>query len=161
MHANGEMTSESYRRQSRIINERMEAIEARINALHGRTALAEFGGQVQPTWADMPADDKRSIIRSLMECIEVGPVVKFGSNKFDPDRLNFVWRKPIDIENVHIAFTSLRARVKEGMQRNLRDPDYVSHLEDSWGDFWLEDQPPSPYDGIDPETDLGLIIKDA
>jgi hypothetical protein len=107
----------------------------------------------------MSAEDKRSIILSILESIEVGPVVKFGSNRFDPDRLNFVWRKRVDIESVNVAFMMLRTRMAEGRRRYDRlrgqDPDWIPP---GGFDGFLEDLPPSPYDGIDPESDLGLTI---
>ena len=40
----------------------------------------------------MSADDKRSIIQSLLARIEVAKPTKPGSHNFDPGRINIEWR---------------------------------------------------------------------
>jgi len=133
MFADGEMSRESYVKQTRIIRQRIEARELRIQVLHGGTALSHFGGEVRAGWDEMSADDKRSIILSILEYIEVGPVVKFGSNKFDADRLTFKFRNVIDIENVNVAITSLRVRMTHSkMKWETKHPAENVAFEESW-----------------------------
>ena len=120
MLANDKMTRESYVKQQRIIRLRIDTAESRLSALHGRTALSDHAGEVQATWEQMSADDKRSILLSVLECIEVRPAAKFGSNKFDPDRLAFKFRSSVDIENVHVALTAMRAQFKSIQLRQER-----------------------------------------
>ena len=150
----------TYLKQSQRLRKRIEDRESTLATIRGGTALSHIGGEVRALWPEMSAEDKRSIILSILECIEVGPVVKFGSNRFDPDRLTFVWRKRVDIESVNVAFMMLRARMAEGRRRydRQRGPDCIPP---GGFDGFLEDLPPSPYDGIDPETDLGLTIPGA
>ena len=89
----------------------MDACQSRLDMLYGHTKLSQFSGKVQDAWDDMSGDEKRSIILSILKYIDVGPVVKFGSNKFDPDRLTFVWRKALEVENAHVAIVGLQARM--------------------------------------------------
>ena len=165
MYANDEMSRESYIKQAKIIRDHLGTYESRLSTFQGRTALSHYAGEVQSSWKDMPADDQRSILLSVLEYIEVRPVVRFGSNKFDPNRLRFKFRKSVDIENVHVALTVQRAQYKYVQEHQERSRKRILAEGGVPGlvgfDGFLEDLPPSPYDGIDPESDLGLTIPDA
>jgi hypothetical protein len=163
MFANDEMSRESYVRQSKIIREHIETHESRLSTLRGRTTLSHYAGEVQSSWERMSADDKRSVLLSVLECIEVRPVVKFGSNKFDPDRLNFKFRKSVDIENVHVALTAMRAQLKvmqlqDERRRRKRGITLEEELEGTGGGFdgFLGEMTPSRARHFFPDIENGF-----
>ena len=77
----------------------IEARTTKLHTLRGQSALSRLGGDVRSQWHEMAADDKRAILLSLVEYIEVKPSARQGRNKFDMKRLKFVFRyegmKPI------------------------------------------------------------------
>jgi len=76
-------------------------IEARIEA--GKRALARLtrteaitpyvgqAGALRDAWADLPLTRQRAIVASVLDRVVVGRAVA-GRNRFDPDRLEPVWR---------------------------------------------------------------------
>ncbi len=77
----------------------IEARTARLHTLRGKSALSRLGGDVRSEWHQMSAEDRRAILLSLVEYIEVKPSARQGRNKFDMKRLHIVFRyesmKPI------------------------------------------------------------------
>ena len=49
----------------------------------------------------MSAEDKGKVMLSLVHEIKVNRAPKPGSNKFDPDRLNFVTKREVVLKLVH------------------------------------------------------------
>jgi hypothetical protein len=96
------------RKQSDRLQKRIDGYEAQLTTIRGVTAHSLFGGQVQSKWEDLSLDDKRSILSSIVNRIEVGPAPTPGSNRFDPARLSFDWTK---------SLTGLRARYAELAER--------------------------------------------
>jgi len=86
------VTRQAFLRQSQRLSERIEARDAQLATLRGHSALDRLGDDVQANWDSMSADDKRSIIQSLVAHIEIKSVLKHGYNRFDPDRVNIVFR---------------------------------------------------------------------
>ena len=92
MLGDGEIDRKNYQKQSLRLRERIEGRDTELASLRGRTALSRLGGDVQSGWQDMSADDKRSILLSIVDRIEVGKATNPGSHNFDPDRLKVVFR---------------------------------------------------------------------
>jgi DNA invertase Pin-like site-specific DNA recombinase len=107
-YADGLINKQQLRKQSDRLQKRIDGYEAQLTTIRGVTAHSLFGGQVQSKWEDLSLDDKRSILSSIVNRIEVGPAPTPGSNRFDPARLSFDWTK---------SLTGLRARYAELAER--------------------------------------------
>ncbi len=92
MLGDGEIDRKNYQKQSLRLRERIEGRDTELASLRGRTALSRLGGDVQSGWQDMSAEDKRAIILSLVDRIEVGKATNLGSHNFDPDRVKVAYR---------------------------------------------------------------------
>ncbi len=88
-YADGVCERQEYLRQSQRLRKRIDDYEAQLASQHGRSALSSLGGKVQSGWNKMSADDKRAILKSVIERIEVAKAPNLGSHNFDPDRLQF------------------------------------------------------------------------
>ena len=148
----------TYGRRTKKLRDRTEAIEAQIASMRSHSALDRLGGEVQTRWDSMTPGDRTLILSTVIEEIVITRSTKpKGYNRLDPNRVNFKFLK--------YTITGLRGAI--GHSRNRlpvvpTDPDQTA--EDLWNDYvdgYLEDRPPSPYDGIDPELDLGLELDDA
>jgi hypothetical protein len=82
----------TFLRQTEAQQRAIEANQERLSVLRGNSALDRLGGQVQDTWRDLDADDKRSLILSLVGSITVDRHDRAGGNRFNPCRLVFHWR---------------------------------------------------------------------
>ncbi len=92
MLTDGDMDKASYVKASKRIRDRIQAREAQLTTLRGSSAVSKLGGNVAASWDGMSAEDKRSVIMSLVTRVEVNRASNPGSNKFDPDRVNVVFR---------------------------------------------------------------------
>lgn len=92
MPASKNSSRQAFLRQSQRLPERIEARDAQLATLRGHSALDRLGGGVQANWDSMSADDKRSVIQSLVARIEVAKATNLGSHVFDPERVSMEWR---------------------------------------------------------------------
>jgi len=51
---------------------------------------------VTRAWAALTAEKKRQVLRLLIARLDVGPVIHQRSRRFDPDRVDIVWRRLTD-----------------------------------------------------------------
>ena len=142
-------------RRTKRLRERNEAIEAQIASMRGHSALDRLGGEVQAQWDSMTPEDRTLILSTVVEEIVITRSTKpKGFNRLDPNRVKFKFL-------LH-TITGLRAAIGHGRNRMPAmptDPDQIG--DDLWNEYvdgYLEDRPPSLYDGIDPEPDLGLDV---
>lgn len=103
MVADGDMDRANYTRQSKRLRGRIEEKTTRLAATRGRSALGLLGGEVQASWEQMSAEDKRLILLSLMDSITVRSAGKRGQ-RFNPDRVDILWRPDI-VENRAVYFS--------------------------------------------------------
>jgi len=90
--AQGDLSRAGLQRNARTIRDRIEQRNDRVASLQGIATIDRFGGDPREVWDDLGADDKRSVVLSLVTAIEVAPATKVGFNRFDPDRIRYVWR---------------------------------------------------------------------
>jgi hypothetical protein len=66
-------------------------------------------------WVEHPADlqGTQNLIRSVLARVEVGPALK-GRNRFDPDRVTFVWKDELGPPAPHVARPRSSTRRKRG-----------------------------------------------
>ena len=82
----------TYLRQSQRLRSRVDDRHARLAAMRGRSALDRLGGHVAERWPEMTAEDRRSIVLSLVSGIDLRRSAVLGGAKFDMSRLAFRWR---------------------------------------------------------------------
>ncbi len=82
----------AFLRLSRSVNQQIEQKEAELLTFQNRSALGHLGRDVMSHWDSMDAEARRSIILSMVECIEVMPSESPGRTTRDMSRIKFVWR---------------------------------------------------------------------
>ncbi len=94
-HGNGEISRAEWRAARGPIVARLDAARERLATSTQTTALHGFVG----TYADMLArwiganvSQRRAVITAGLEKVMVHPAMVMGRNRFDPDRLQPVWR---------------------------------------------------------------------
>jgi hypothetical protein len=87
----GTLSKEAFSRQRRRIEARIEPLEQQINTIRGNSALGRLGPELNDAWPRMTVDEQQSVMRMLVSHINVSRQLKAG-NKFDPERVSFVWR---------------------------------------------------------------------
>jgi DNA invertase Pin-like site-specific DNA recombinase len=110
----------TYLKQSQRLRERIGGREAQLTVVLGKTALSRLGGEVRSDWEQMSAEDKRAVLRSLVDHIKVNRATNPGSNRFDPGRLNIVFRYDALAKMVHLykgANGNWRAVIVKQMSR--------------------------------------------
>jgi site-specific DNA recombinase len=82
------------RRQWSVARKRLEArrdaLSARL-AASGPSPLRMLAGDVYDAWEGLTFDQRHAIIGAVVDRVTVGPAVR-GRNRFDPDRVDVVWR---------------------------------------------------------------------
>ena len=82
---------QTYLEQSQSLMEQIKSRDNQLTSLQSSTALSRFGSEdiTLSSWDAMSAEDKRSIISSVVGLIEVDKATNLGSHNFDPDRVRF------------------------------------------------------------------------
>jgi site-specific DNA recombinase len=62
-----------------------------IGAPAGIAAALAGAGALRTSWPELDHDTRRDVLGALIERIEIGPGIR-GLNKFDPRRVNVIWR---------------------------------------------------------------------
>ena len=92
--ADGELTREQFRIANHRIIERLTQNRHQIATLNGHRDLARYvgkGDELTEAWETMLLDQRRAVIRAVVEKVTVGPGVR-GRRTFDPDRAKVKWR---------------------------------------------------------------------
>jgi len=59
---------------------------------HHAAAKLSKSGDVPKAWRAATVEQRREIVQDLAEKITVGPTLRHGTNAFDPDRVDVVWK---------------------------------------------------------------------
>lgn len=89
-----QITFPEYLAARKPIEARIEAAKGRLARLTQTEAITPYvgnAGTLRAAWADLPLTRQRAIVASVLDRITVRPAVR-GRNRFDPDRLEPVWR---------------------------------------------------------------------
>ena len=88
------MTREQFRTATQRLTARLTGSRERLASLGGHRDLARYlghGEELRRRWASMTLDQRRAVIRSLVEAVVIGPAVR-GARVFDADRAELRWR---------------------------------------------------------------------
>jgi len=91
-YTDGVMPRNHWLKQSAKLNGQIESRKRQMVTLSGTTALSRLGGDVQSSWDQMSAEEKRSVLLSVVAHVEVGKAKKPGSRYFDSDRVKVAYR---------------------------------------------------------------------
>lgn len=82
----------TFLQQDAALRHRIEERQSRIASLRGHSALDRFDGPIADHWAELTADEQRTITLSLVRYVTVLPAGRGGFNRFRPTRLDIRWR---------------------------------------------------------------------
>lgn len=88
------ITFPEYLAARKPIEARIEAAKralARLNRTEAVTSYVGTAGALRGAWADLPLTRQRAIVAAILDRVVVTPAAR-GRNRFDPDRLEPVWR---------------------------------------------------------------------
>jgi site-specific DNA recombinase len=92
MFASGEIGRREWLKARGSLEDRLQTARARLARQSRTEALTGMeGGVLREAWGEMTFDRRRAVIAAVIERVTVGPAVK-GRNRFDPDRVDVVWR---------------------------------------------------------------------
>jgi site-specific DNA recombinase len=95
MWAADEITRGEYLKARAAIDKRLNLARKRLAQLNRQAALVPFIGdakRVREEWPRMSLTRQAEIVRALVDHIEIRPATRQGYNRFDPSRLEPVWR---------------------------------------------------------------------
>ena len=76
------------------IEARIDAGQRRVSRLTQTSAIADYvgdGGALRTSWAELPLTRQRAIVAAVLDRVVIRPAVR-GRTRFDPDRVDPVWR---------------------------------------------------------------------
>jgi site-specific DNA recombinase len=88
------VTFAEYLAARKPIEARIEAAKGRLARLTRTEAITPYvgkAGALREAWADLPLTRQRAIVASVLDRVTIRPAVP-GRNRFDPERLDPVWR---------------------------------------------------------------------
>jgi DNA invertase Pin-like site-specific DNA recombinase len=88
--AAGDLSRAGLQRNGRTIRERIEARKIELAALQGSTALSRFPGHVKEHWEEFDMDERRTILASMLDHVDVKP--SGGHRTFNADQFDLRWR---------------------------------------------------------------------
>lgn len=92
MFASGEIGRREWLKARASLEDRLQAARARLTRQSRTDALTGMeGGVLREAWGQMTFDRRRAVIAAVLDRVTVGPAVK-GRNRFDPERVDVVWR---------------------------------------------------------------------
>jgi site-specific DNA recombinase len=94
-HGNGEISRAEWKAARTPIVARLDAARARLVASTQTTALDGFVGtydDMRVRWEAANTSQRRAVITAVIDRVVVAPATGAGRNRFDPDRLQPVWR---------------------------------------------------------------------
>ncbi len=90
-YSDGKASRASWLKQTGRLRERMEERAGTIAGMRGTSILDRLGYDVQERWPTLSADERKMILQAMVVEISVKPAVR-GRTKFDPDRVDILWR---------------------------------------------------------------------
>jgi site-specific DNA recombinase len=90
MLADGEMDRPSYARASRRLRGRIDGRSARLSTVRGESVLDRLGGQVAERWPGMTDEERRTVLRAVVDSVAVSKGK--GGGPFDPRRVRINFR---------------------------------------------------------------------
>lgn len=90
-YSDGLVKRAQWMKQITHLNERIEGYDVQIAGMRSTSVLDRLGFDVQERWPTMSADERKMILSALVTEILVKPANR-GSRKFDPNRVEIVWR---------------------------------------------------------------------
>jgi DNA invertase Pin-like site-specific DNA recombinase len=88
------ITFPEYLAARKPIETRLDAVQRKVSRLTETTALEGHIGDadaLRSSWADLPLTRQRGIVAAVLDRAVIGPAVR-GRNRFDPERVEPVWR---------------------------------------------------------------------
>jgi DNA invertase Pin-like site-specific DNA recombinase len=78
------------------LQDRIDSAQSKLRKLDDVTAKAPrdfdwWGDDPERAWEEMPDLEKRGLLRSLIESVQVAPAKHRGGNKFDTSRVTVIW----------------------------------------------------------------------
>jgi site-specific DNA recombinase len=95
MWANDEITRTEWLEARQIIEQRVEVAQSRLAAKSDQAALRPYmkrGGVLRAAWPSLGLERQRAVIAALVDRIVVSPAAHAHGGKFDPERVDVVWR---------------------------------------------------------------------
>jgi len=92
--ADGKIESAEYFIARKRITDRLNVLRARFARVDRRSSVRRLvgdGERLRAQWSDLNLHQRRAIITAILDQVVVGPGVR-GFNRFDPSRLEPVWR---------------------------------------------------------------------
>jgi DNA invertase Pin-like site-specific DNA recombinase len=89
-----EITKAEWMAARQAVERRLEAAKRAAGRHQRTTALDAFVGQagaLRAAWPELSLARRRAVIAAVVDRISIGPAVR-GINRFDPDRVDVVWR---------------------------------------------------------------------
>jgi DNA invertase Pin-like site-specific DNA recombinase len=93
-YGNRQVTFPEYLAARKPIEARLEAGQRKVSRLTQTTAIADHvgdGAVLREAWRDLPLTRQRAIVSAVLDRAVVRPAVR-GRTRFDPDRIEAVWR---------------------------------------------------------------------
>lgn len=87
----GDITRAEWMRLRSKIEERLRANQHALARPEPASVLAGLAGGIRSAWPDLSFDRQRAVLATVIEQVVVGPAVR-GRGRFDPDRVDVVWR---------------------------------------------------------------------
>ncbi|MGI8711105.1 MAG: recombinase family protein [Acidimicrobiales bacterium] len=93
MWAGGEITRAEWMTARRSLESAVEAAQRRVSRRRPTTALdgVDGPGALRSAWTELPVSRQRAVLAAIIDRIVIGPARR-GYNKFDPARVDVVWR---------------------------------------------------------------------
>jgi hypothetical protein len=94
-HGNGEISRAEWKAAATPIRTRLETARAALATSTQTSALESFHGTLKDMaarWNAANNSQRRAVLHAVVEKITVHPAAVAGRNRFDPDRLDPVWR---------------------------------------------------------------------
>jgi len=91
--AREEISAQGVARNSKFFRQQIDALAHRIAIIRGSSALGRLGPDLdlEAAWPKMSVDQRQQVMKMLVSHIKVNRQLK-GGNRFDPKRVEFVWR---------------------------------------------------------------------
>ena len=94
-HGNGEISRAEWKAARAPIVARLDAARERLATSTQTTALDGFIGTLEEMgarWEWCNVSQRRAVITAVLESVTVHPATVMGRNRFDPDRIEPMWR---------------------------------------------------------------------
>jgi hypothetical protein len=90
MLADGDLDRVTYNKQKARLQGRLDERQGRLHEMRGTSALDRLGGSVAASWEALTADERRTVVMSLVGKITIKRVGRAG--RFSPARVGWTFR---------------------------------------------------------------------